>query len=52
MSILGFRLKQHDEKTIQAILRHANISTTNTCSIKTAAADAQEAMAWQGSKPR
>jgi len=33
------------EKTIQAILRHANVSTTNTYYIKTAAADAQEAMA-------
>jgi hypothetical protein len=33
------------EKTIQAILRHANVSTTNTYYIKTAAADAQAAMA-------
>ena len=33
------------EKTIQAILRHANVVTTNTYYIKTAAADAQEAMA-------
>ena len=33
------------EKTIQAILRHANVSTTNTYYIKTAAADAQETMA-------
>jgi integrase len=33
------------EKTIQAILRHANVSTTNTYYIKTAAADVQEAMA-------
>ena len=33
------------EKTIQAILRHANVSTTATHYIKTAAADAQAAMA-------
>jgi integrase len=33
------------EKTIQAILRHANVSTTNTYYIKTASADAQAAMA-------
>jgi integrase len=33
------------EKTIQAILRHANVSTTNTYYIKTAAADTQAAMA-------
>jgi len=33
------------EKTIQAILRHANVSTTATYYIKTAAADAQAAMA-------
>jgi len=33
------------EKTIQAILRHANVSTTSTYYIKTAAADAQAAMA-------
>lgn len=33
------------EKTIQAILRHANVSTTATYYIKTAPADAQAAMA-------
>jgi Phage integrase family len=33
------------EKTIQAILRHANVSTTSTYYIKTAAADTQAAMA-------
>jgi hypothetical protein len=33
------------EKTIQAILRHANVSTTATYYIKTAAADTQAAMA-------
>ena len=33
------------EKTIQAILRHANVSTTNTYYIKTAPADALAAMA-------
>jgi hypothetical protein len=33
------------EKTIQAILPHANVSTTTSYYIKTAAADAQEAMA-------
>jgi integrase len=33
------------EKTIQAILRHPNVSTTATHYIKTAAADAQAAMA-------
>jgi integrase len=33
------------EKTIQAILRHANVSTTSTYYIKTAPADATEAMA-------
>ena len=33
------------EKTIQAILRQANVSTTTSYYIKTAAADAQEAMA-------
>ena len=33
------------EKTIQAILRHANVSTTNTYYIKTAPADATAAMA-------
>ena len=32
------------EKTIQAILRHANVSTTTTYYIKTAAADTQAAM--------
>lgn len=32
------------EKTIQAILRHANVSTTNTYYIKTAPADALTAM--------
>jgi integrase len=39
-----YRLGVH-EKTIQAILRHANVSTTNTYYIKTAAADTQAAMA-------
>lgn len=33
------------DKTIQAILRHANVSTTNTYYIKTAADDARAAMA-------
>jgi integrase len=33
------------EKTIQAILRHANVSTTNTYYIKSAADDARAAMA-------
>ena len=33
------------EKTIQAILRHANVSTTNTYYAKTAPADALAAMA-------
>ena len=33
------------EKTIQAILRHANVSTTNTYYIKSAAADTRVAMA-------
>ena len=33
------------EKTIEAILRHAKVSTTNTYYIKTASADAQAAMA-------
>jgi integrase len=33
------------EKTIQAILRHANVSTTNTYYIKSAAADTRIAMA-------
>lgn len=33
------------EKTIQAILRHANVSTTNTYYIKSAADDARIAMA-------
>jgi integrase len=33
------------EKTIQAILRHANVSTTSAYYIKTAAADTQAAMA-------
>jgi len=33
------------EKTIQAILRHANISTTNTYCIKSAADDTRAAMA-------
>ena len=33
------------EKIIQAILGHANVSTTNTYDIKTAAADTQAAMA-------
>jgi integrase len=33
------------EKTIQAILRHANVSTTNTYYIKSAAVDARAAMA-------
>ena len=33
------------EKTIQAILRHANVSTTNTYYIKSAADDARVAMA-------
>src|ERR1039457_5812289 len=33
------------EKTIQVILRHANVSTTNTYYIKTAPADATAAMA-------
>ena len=33
------------EKTIQAILRHANVSTTNTYYIKTVSADTQAAMA-------
>ncbi len=33
------------EKTIQAILRHANVSTTNTYYIKSAAADTRAAMA-------
>ena len=33
------------EKTIQAILRHANVSTTTTYYIKTAAEDAQATMA-------
>jgi integrase len=33
------------EKTIQAILRHANVSTTNTYYIKSAAEDARVAMA-------
>ena len=33
------------EKTIQAILRHANVSTTNTYYIKSAAEDARAAMA-------
>lgn len=33
------------EKTIQAILRHANVSTTTTYYIQTAASDAQAAMA-------
>ncbi len=32
------------EKTIQAILRHANVSTTQTCYIKTAHEDARAAM--------
>jgi len=32
------------EKTIQAILRHANVSTTQTCYIKTAPEDARAAM--------
>ena len=33
------------EKTIQAILRHANVSTTNTYYIKSAADDTRAAMA-------
>jgi hypothetical protein len=33
------------EKTIQAILRHANVSTTNTHYIKSAADDTRAAMA-------
>jgi integrase len=33
------------EKTIQAILRHANVSTTNTYYIKSAADDPRAAMA-------
>src|SRR6476620_4353248 len=33
------------EKTIQAILRHANVSTTNTYYIKSAADDTRVAMA-------
>jgi 5-bromo-4-chloroindolyl phosphate hydrolysis protein len=33
------------EKTIQAVLRHANVSTTNTYYIKSAADDARVAMA-------
>jgi predicted phosphoribosyltransferase len=33
------------EKTIQAILRHANVSTTNIYYIKSAAEDARSAMA-------
>jgi hypothetical protein len=33
------------EKTIQAILRHANVSTTNTYYIKSAAEDTRVAMA-------
>ncbi len=33
------------EKTIQVILRHANVSTTNTYYIKTAPTDATAAMA-------
>jgi len=33
------------EKTIQAILRHANVSTTNTYHIKSAADDTRAAMA-------
>jgi integrase len=32
------------EKTIQAILRHANVSTTQTCYIKTTSSDAKVAM--------
>ena len=39
------------EKTIQAILRHANVNTTNTYYIKTASADAQAAMAKLESDP-
>ena len=40
------------EKTIQAILRHANVSTTNTYYIKSAADDTRVAMAKLNSRAR